>query len=740
MQGLARELRPQVSSGEHVADSARFALERLRGGGRCDSETLPFHHGDVTAGTENELATSIAGGAERSDFAGQLREAAAGEPWEHDALAWLAGAGAETARHDHDWVRLPLRLLGNGARSELGACLAERGDRRRYFVQDGGEACARIPVSHALHLALVDALAEAPEGLKLAERERRRLGAIFGNDNTAPEVLSGYIARDGIGRSLGAATADENALRFLLIQALSAWINNKLGLRASGQTLRVFAASNPPERLEALAKVVPAEVYRRLLMNPCLSGFADGENKAGYMHLCHETLSRSHVIATARVRAAGLGMRQSVAKLPVDTTLLNNGVHVSLGSVALAEIAQDSPSGPATEKYFGDLVSKFFEHFLPLFVGTFSAAPSRLAVAPLRPETTLGLLPLALTSVQLRQTWSAWKRKAGLLGALRGDVVPDARLLDYFTALPSTETCHAHDGALGSQEALQAALERAGVYRRDMAFYDLYRLRSFSRMGYSGFEGRFHSVFPGFARDMAPAVDLQRLITACAWWAVSREMISHSSLPDDPQAQGERRQLLFHSAVGIATVPVRRTSRSAFLLSLVAETPGVRVSMRQPTHFSVPLAAYRLTLCDWLERECAPVVAALGAGELLREVRARAAGEDAASTRLLGAANAEAGREPGRLVAAMERHLRTGLRVEQTREGLSVLEAELERRLADPDGRGLLPLPRGATVGSFITRSEQALDDSRPDVDGLASLIAVIASVMDRHHAQAAGQ
>ncbi len=740
MQGLARELRPQVSAGEHVADSARAALERLRGSGRCDSERLPFRPGDVTAGTENELATSIAGSVDRSDFAAQLREAADGEPWEQDALAWLAGSGADTARHDHDWVRIPLHLLGNGARSELGACLAERGDRRRYFIQDRGEACARIPVSHALHVALVDAVAEAPEGLILSERERRRLGSIFGNDNTAPEVLSAYITRDGMGRSLGAATADENALRFLLIQALSAWINNKLGLRASGQTLRVFAAPSPPERLEALARVVPAEVYRRLLMNPCLSGFADGEAKAAYMHLCHETLSRSHLVAAARVRAAGLGIRQSVSKLPVDTTLLNNGVHVSLGSVALASIAQDSPSGPATEKYFGDLVSKFFEHFLPLFVGTFSAAPSRLPVAPLRPETTLGLLPLALTSSQLRQTWSAWKRKAGLMGALRGDVVPDARLLDYFTALPSTDTCHAHDGTLGSQEALQEALERVGMYRSDMAFYDLYRLRCFSRMGYSGFEGRFHSVFPSFARDMAPAIDLQRLITACAWWAISREMISHSSLPDDPQSQGERRQFMFHSAIGIANVPVRRTSRSAFLLSLVGETRGVRVSMRQPTQFSVPLAAYRQTLCDWLERECAPVVAALGAGELLKEARARAAGEDAASTRLLAAASAGAGREPGRLAGAMERHLRTGLCAEQTREGLSVLEAELERRLADPDGRGLLPLPRGATVGSFIARSEQALDDSRTDVDGLASLVAVLASIMDRQHTGATGR
>lgn len=740
MQGLARELRQEVSAGEHAADAARAALQRLRKAGRCDSENLPFHDGDVTAGTENELATSIAGSVERSDFAEQLREAAEGEPWEEDALGWLAGSGAGTARHDHDWVRIPLRLLGNAARSELGACLAERGDRRRYFVQHGGEACARIPVSHALHLALVDAVAEAPEGLMLPEQERRRLGAIFGNDNTAPEVLSAYIARDGMGRSLGAATADENALRFLLIQALSAWINDKLGLRASGQTLRVFAAPNPPERLEALARIVPAEVYRRLLMNPCLSGFADGESKAAYMHLCHETLSRSHVIAAARIRAAGLGIRQSVAKLPVDTTLLNNGVHVSLGSVSLASLVQDSPAGPATEKYFGDLVSKFFEHFLPLFVGTYSAAPSRLPLAPLRPETTLGLLPLALTSSQLRQTWSAWKRKAGLMGALRGDVVPDARLLDYFTALPSTETCHAHDGTLGSQEALQDALERTGMYRRDMAFYDLYRLRSFARMGYSGFEGRFHSVFPGFARDMAPAVDLQRLITACAWWAISRELISHSTLPDDPRAQGERRQLMFHSAIGIATVPVLRASRSAFLLSLVGETRGVRVSMRQPAQFSVPLVAYRQTLCDWLERECAPVVAALGAAELLKDARARAAGEDAASTRLLAAASAAAGREPGRLSAAMERHLRTGLRAEQTREGLSVLEAELERRLADPDSRGFRALPRGATVTSFIARSEHALDDSRADVEGLANLIAAIASIVGRPHAGATGR
>lgn len=687
-------------------------------------EDLPFGPGDVTVGVENEFGTDVSGPPERSDFLRTLAAEAHEQPWLPAAARWIGEAGRDVARVDHEWVRLPLHRLGPRTRQVLFSRLDARGDRARFLVLDRGLPVARLPVSYALELALIDALLDGRDpGRRVPGM---RLCGIFANDNTAPEIVSSYVADDRSSRTLGAAAAEESALRFLLVQSLAAWITRRFGLTDSSQFLRVFQAPTAPDRLQALARIAPSESYRRLLMNPCLGGFADGEAKAAYMGRCHETLSRARVVANGRIRAAGLGVGQSLSAMPVDTTLLNNGVHVSLGSRIQADMATGSPSGARLEKFYGDLVSKLFEYFLPLFVGTYSAAPSWLPVAPLRPEHTLGLLPLQLTAPQLRRTWGAWKLKAGLLGAFRGDVVPDARLLDYFMALPSTDAVHAHDGHLGSQEALQAHLETLGIYDRSMAFYDLYRLRAHARMGYSGFEGRFHSLFPSFGADMAPAVDLQRLVTACAWWAISEGRIDHDALPDDPITQGERRQFLVHSAIGLTSVPVARDTRSGFLRWLVAGVRGVRVSLRHPSHWSVPLDRYCEALCDWMARECAPIVDALGAHDLLQETRARCQGEGAASGRLMAAVGTA--RDAAGLRSRIETYYRDGLRVAQTEEGLSVLRSVFDR--AGGDAGTVAEAPED--TGEFLRRARAALSGTPGTEATLASLIRVVAALLER--------
>ena len=234
------------------------------------------------------------------------------------------------------------------------------------------------------------------------------------------------------------AVARENAQRFLLTQLLVAYANNKFHLGEQGQELQVYAAPNPPVRLRALGRLLPADAYRELFMNPCLSGFTDGVAKRSYMHLCHETLSRSRMHAGARLTEAGIGRPQVVGSFVCDTSLLNNGTHLSLGSRRLTEYFGAQPAAAGEEKYLGDLASKVVEHFLPLFVGLYSAAPARLAAADLRPERALGFLPHELQSEHLRLSWQSWKRKAGMLAGLKGDCVPDQRLLDYFAALPGS--------------------------------------------------------------------------------------------------------------------------------------------------------------------------------------------------------------------------------------------------------------------------------------------------------------
>ena len=62
----------------------------------------------------------------------------------------------------------------------------------------------------------------------------------------------------------------------------------------------------------------------------------------------------------------------------------------------------------------GDLVVKIVEHFLPLFVGTYSAAPYRLDFVDLHPEKALGFLPHELDYTHLRMLWRRWKKKANL--------------------------------------------------------------------------------------------------------------------------------------------------------------------------------------------------------------------------------------------------------------------------------------------------------------------------------------
>ena len=132
------------------------------------------------------------------------------------------------------------------------------------------------------------------------------------------------------------------------------------------------------------------------------------------MCLCHEVLSRSQLNAVAKLREAGIINRDLVV-LPntSNVSLANNGVHISIGSLKLTEALKDPQSGftHAEEKLFSDLVVKIVEHFLPLFVGTYSAAPYRLGFSDFHPEKVLGFLPHELDYTHLRMVWRRWKKQ-----------------------------------------------------------------------------------------------------------------------------------------------------------------------------------------------------------------------------------------------------------------------------------------------------------------------------------------
>ena len=230
----------------------------------------------------------------------------------------------------------------------------------------------------------------------------------------------------------------------------------------------MYMAPNPPFRQKQLNELISDQFYRELFLNPCLSGWQKGEVKKDYMALCHRTLSRSQLNTIAKLKEAGIIINNLVV-LPntSSTSLANNGTHITLGSRVLSQ-SYGGNEGMLVEKYFGDLVIKIIEHFLPLFVTTCSAAPYRLGFCDFHPEKVLGYLPHELDDTHLRMLWRRWKKKADLrfcghsftpvgplwldrftstLLRLRGDYLPDIRLIDYLVALQSLD----HSPALNGQ-------------------------------------------------------------------------------------------------------------------------------------------------------------------------------------------------------------------------------------------------------------------------------------------------
>ncbi|HEX9626919.1 MAG TPA: hypothetical protein VGA00_08295 [Acidiferrobacterales bacterium] len=618
-------------------------------GTSADVETPAFACDDVTAGTENELQVTVRGARSAVD----LPLALLGAP-HYGALRararFDAAAGRELAEidrflhdnadaaWDHSWVRIPRAALNAHARGMLHDDLAGRADSHRFACRDRGADGVRVPMSYALKLALADVLGASPALPRPVRATATRLFAHLTNDNTSPELLSLYVVSSRDRHALGAAVARENQLQFLLAQLLTEYANRKFALHATGQRASIYFAPTPGPRQRRLNACLPESDYRALMMNPCLSGFADGTAKQEYMHLCHRTLATSRGAVRARLRVAGLTV-DARAQLPPATSLLNNGTHLSLGSRRLSAARRDPASGVsgADEKYLGDLCIKIVEHFLPLFVGTYSGAPFRLRLSDMHPGKALGFLPLELHPTHLKIFWRQWKTKAapllhggfhdavGRVFRLRGDYVPDFRLLDYFVALPGTHRHPALDGRPGNDTRLKQELHAQGVYHRDMSLYLPYRLRDFESRGFSGFEGRYYSAFEDFDTDLGAAAELQRLVTAVAYQLMATGRYTHADLPDDPFSESERRQILFAAAAGLPAIYVRKDTRNRLLGTLVSMADGVRTSRRQPAYLKVPLAGYRAALLRLLGRDAPGIVEHLDAGPWLDDLAERLA-------------------------------------------------------------------------------------------------------------------
>ncbi len=737
--------------------------------GALHIDTLPFGIGDVTAGVENELQTVVMGTRESADLPQAIEHSVFfAAATQHAADHPLGPKGQELMRYlthnpdgawENSWVRLPYHTLNARARLCLHTdLLADKGlphlglrtDAGKYLVKKNADTTVRIPVSYLHKLALADVLganADLPSALAHFGTE---LLSHFTNDNTAPEQLSSYIIPLKRERGMGRAVAKETAQRFLLTHLLTAYANRKFLLQQSGQYCLAYFAPHTPVRQKRLSRVIPAELYRELFMNPCLSGWPQGEKKSQYMHLCHDTLTRSRESARQRLRDNGISVR--AGGLPAaDTSLTNNGTHLSLGSITLSAYFGNAAAGPAQEKRLGDLAIKITEYFLPLFVGNYSAAPYRVDVAEFQAEHILGFLPHQLNDTHLRQQWRLWRKKArrtacgpawwnkamGRVLGLKGDYVQDMRLLDYFVALPGNLDYPLLDGQLGNGERAIHELDKQGIYNRNMTLYLPYRLREVARMGFSGFEGRHYSVFESLTQDLGHATELQLLITSLAYRYMATAGCTAAHIPDDRHTESERRQFFFASAAGIPACYVRRATTAPFLARILKHIPQARSSNRYPGYLKVPVGAYQRALVRMLRVDAADLIEMHGLTQMMQDLERRldrpdeysAAGKiqkDVLADLAVAGPMDVCGTEFNR---ATEDYYRTTLRVRHLGEALAFLQ---EDAVAMDNGHGayagelrstLASILKGNEAGAYVRTVGAALVQDTLDLDDITRLI-----------------
>ena len=617
---------------------------------------LPFSADDVTAGSETELQAAVRGDrncvdlavsiASSNYFSNIVRRVSAGDT-SKSAICDLEKYLDENSEEiwENSWVRFPmgrvtryaLDILNSDLRSNRGDPVSGvRADLDRFIFEQGNEKWLRIPISYLTKISLADVLGSQENLPEMIRDTGSRIMDNLLSDNTSPETLSFHVVPLTGESGMGRAIAKETSKRFLLTQLLVMYANLAFGLKETGQQALIYFSPHPPMRQKQLNDSISDSFYRELFMNPCLSGWDNGQEKHDYMCLCHQVLSRSQLTAVGKLREAGIITRNLVVLPNVSNICLaNNGTHLSIGSLKLSRCLSDTSNmiSGSEEKLLGDLVIKIVEHFLPLFVGTYSAAPYRLGFSDFHPEKILGFLPHELDYTHLRMIWRRWKKKASirvfgqpttpfglntvdralsLFFGMKGDIIPDFRLIDYMVAPMSTNRSPALDGRIGNQEKLKKDLFDLGIFDTRMSLYMLYRLREHENVGFAGFEGRHYSLFESLEQDMGHAANLQVLITALAFKYALTGIVKHADIPDDPFVESERRQVFFGCAIGIPTFFVHGVTPNKFLRNLLRRTNSVRYSRRYHGYLRVYRRQFLLALVEMIRNDGEELIENLG--------------------------------------------------------------------------------------------------------------------------------
>ncbi len=782
--GIVRELKSET---EISPESTRKVFARLGVSFASREElaaTLPFSLNDVTAGSESELQAVVCGAQQDVDlpliieqsnfFANMMKRAASGETPRKvvaDLERFLADNPSQT--WENSWVRFPRRNLSCFALEVLekdlladkkNSAAGTRADRGRFMFRDAsGEEMLRLPISYLIKLALADLVGSQQILPDIIRQTGIRLLDHYLNDNTSPETFSFNVVSLTRGTGMGRAMAKETAIRFLMTQLLVMYANKAFGIAERGQQAMTYFAPHPPVRQKELNDHVSDSFYRELFMSPCLSGWDKGADKFRYMQLCHQVLSRSQLNAVAKLRDSGVILTNLVV-LPnlSNVSLANNGTHISLGSRCLTGALADSGSGfnAVHEKHFGDLAIKITEHFLPLCVGTYTAAPYRLAFTDFHPERALGFLPHELDYTHLRMIWRRWKKKADLsifgqpvtpfgpqaldnlvssVFRLKGDFVPDYRLIDYLVCLLSTERSPGLDGQLGNCDRLRSDLADMGVFDEQMSVYLFYKQREYAKMGFSGFEGRHYSLFESFGQDMGRVADLQTLITALAYKYMALGM-THAHIPDTPSVESERRQIFFGAAIGIPTFFVSRNSTNAFLDKILKKTESTRPSHRYPGYLRVQAHEYRKALLQVIREDAADLIELMDLHGTLNDLEMRLnepALHSAAGRLTTGIFDEVNASSPLRVNArefnvGAERYYRTTLRQKHLEEAFKLMAQDCsifdrEQNILDEKQRkALRVILQGQDAVRFVEAAQKDVIREQADIPTLLRLMNLV--------------
>jgi hypothetical protein len=746
--------------------------------------TLPFVPSDTTAGSESEMQTVVTGNRNDVDlpvfieksnyFDNTRRRAKAGDTSKKVMTDLENYLNTNTdGVWENSWVSFPREKMGKLAWNIFQHDLLadkdnpagpQRSDVNSFIFQKDGCQYIRIPISYLLKLSLAEIVDPQQKVHPLIHNIGLNIMQYYLNDNTSPETSSFYVVSMQSETGMGKAVAKEMSSRFLISQLLVMYANLKYSLLENGQKAMIFSSPHPPTRQKILSNCVSDAFYRELFMNPCLSGWNKGEEKHEYMHLCHQVLSRSQFNAVLKLREAGI-ITSNLVSLPnlSNISLANNGTHVSLGSLKLSGMLQDPASGYSRrdEKYIGDLVVKIVEHFLPLFVGTYSAAPYRLDFNDFHPEKALGFLPHELDFTHLRMLWRRWQKKANLnvfgksvtpFGPrwidnliskafnLKGDFIPDFRLIDYLVVLMSTEKSPALNGALFNSQHLKEDLADLGVFDTKMSLYLLDKLREYEVMGFSGFEGRHYSLFASFEQDFGQAVSLQNLLYLLAFKYIASGQIGHANIPDDPSIESERRQIIFGSAIGIPTFFVHNKTNNTLIKKIVGKTERVRMSGRYPGYARIYNLEYRRALIRILREDAADLIEMMGMKETIDELENRLNEPETYSTcgkltrGILDMANAKS---PMELTAekfnqAAEKYYRTDLRNQHIAQSFQLLNEDIIKLDncncgAKKEIRGLLhTILRETNLTQFLSQAQKEVINESVTKEVLEKLIGLI--------------